>query len=238
MKLADYLDPHRQPIETVAGIPSFVAEIAGKEEAQWNRAYDFLAPFYEYTERFFGRLIVGVDVRAEWQNVAKAPGFSRNQAILEVAPGPGVYQPYLLNEIGPAGTLVSLDLSMGMLRACQRRMANREHKPLLVHGTGSDLPFRDAAFDGLFHVGGINLFAEPEKAISEFARVVKKDGIVAIGDEGFSPDFPDGLRKKILSKMNPGYLKSKLPVLPESLRQKSLGWHCGGCLYLIVAVKE
>jgi ubiquinone/menaquinone biosynthesis C-methylase UbiE len=237
MELMDFLYPQKHPIKIIDGIPSFVDVISGEDE-KMNRFYEKIAPFYGFTERLFGKLILGIDMRTEWKKVADAAEFAKGSSILEVSPGSGVYQPYLREQIGPSGSLVSLDLSMGMLRACRRKKEFSLQNPLLVHGNGSDLPFRDGVFDGVFHVGGINLFSEPEKAVLEFARVVKKGGRVVIGDEGFSSGKPSGIRRKILTKMNPGYLISKVPALPDTLKEKSLEWYFCGCLYLIVAVRK
>ena len=109
---------------------------------------------------------------------------------------------------------------------------------LLVHGTASDLPFRDEVFDGVFNVGGINLFSDPERAVSEFCRVTKKGGTVVIGDEGFSSEFSGGMKKAILKRVNPGFEKSKIPTLPPQLERESLQWFFGGCLYLLIAKKK
>jgi len=237
MDLSDFLDPHKHPVKTIDGIPSFVENISGEDE-KWNRFYEKFAPFYGLSERVFGKLIMGINMREEWAKIAAAAGFTKGSSLLEVSPGSGVYQPYLREQIGPSGTLVSLDLSMGMLRACRRKNDFPISNPLLVHGNGSDLPFRDGVFDGLFHIGGINLFSEPEKAVLEFARVVKNGGLVVIGDEGFSSDQPDGIRRKILTKMNPGFLKSKIPILPNTLERKSLQWYCRGCAYLLIAARK
>jgi ubiquinone/menaquinone biosynthesis C-methylase UbiE len=236
MELSNFLEPTRIPARTIDNVPSFVNEVSG-EDKKWNVFYDRLAPFYSHSEKILGRIILGIDFEREWQAIVKNSCFKKGNSILEVSPGSGVYQRYLREEIGPSGTLVSLDLSMGMLRACKRLKSYPYSKPLLIHGNGSDLPFQDAAFDGVFHLGGINLFSEPERAVSEFARVVKKGGMVVIGDEGFSADFPDGIRKKILTRMNPGYLKGEPPPLPRSLKLKSHVVTFGGCGYLIIAVK-
>ena len=237
MNLEKFLDPQRKPLRILDGIPSFASEASGEDE-KWNLFYDKFAPFYSLTERLFGRLLVGVDVELEHEKIVATAGFQEGGAILEVSPGPGNYQPALRRRIGPDGTLVSLDLSLGMLQACRKRKDYAALKPLLVHGNGSDLPFQDGIFDGFFHVGGINLFSEPGKALAEFARVVKKGGVIAIGDEGFGPGHPEGFRREILTRMNPGYLKSKVPDLPEPLEKRDLHWFFKGCLYLLTAVKK
>jgi ubiquinone/menaquinone biosynthesis C-methylase UbiE len=155
--------------------------------------------------------------------------------VLEVSPGPGVFQEYLRNDIGETGELVALDLSMGMLLECQKKYKNL--KVQLIHGNAQFLPFADNSFDALFHFGGVNLFNDPQKAISEFIRVVRKDGIVSWGDEGFSPDYKNERRRKFLSRLNPGFAKPR-PVIPHSVYDVKEHIVYGGLAYLVVAKKR
>ena len=122
-----------------------------------------------------------------------------------------------------------------MLRQCQRR--NPRLNVHLVHGNGQFLPFADDSFDALFHFGGVNLFNEPDKAIHEFIRVVKTNGTVSWGDEGFSKSYRSKTRKKILSAMNPGFLKPA-PGIPETLHEVKVHEVYGGLGYLVVAKKN
>jgi ubiquinone/menaquinone biosynthesis C-methylase UbiE len=98
------------------------------------------------------------------------------------------------------------------------------------------LPFADESFDALFHFGGVNLFNEPDKGLLEFVRVVKKGGIVAWGDEEMSPDFTSRLRRKILIRLNPGYLKTP-PSPPKGLSNIKKNIVRNGLGYLYVAKK-
>ena len=52
-RLNSFLNPNRKPLQMVGTIPSFVERISG-EEAHWNRIYNFMAPFYERSERSLG----------------------------------------------------------------------------------------------------------------------------------------------------------------------------------------
>ena len=53
----------------------------------------------------------------------------------------------------------------------------------LFLGNGEQLPFRDEAFDGVFHVGGINFFNDKKSAIDEMIRVAKPGARILIADE-------------------------------------------------------
>ena len=205
------------------------------EDKKWNKFYDLFAPFYDFNERFWGKLLAGLNIREQWKQTISYVGLKPGMRVLEVSPGPGVYQPYIRELITDKGNLVSLDLSLGMLRQCKK--IQKQVNTFLIQGNGSYLPFDDNCFDALFHFGSVNLFNEPEKAIKDFVRVVKNNGIVSWGDEGFSKNIPDGWKKKFLTKMNPGYLKQK-PQIPDDLNNVKEYEVAAGYGYLVVGIKK
>jgi ubiquinone/menaquinone biosynthesis C-methylase UbiE len=207
----------------------------GGDDAKYNRIYNIFAPLYDLNERVMGKLLVGVDMVKGRKQIISFLGLKPGMNLLEVSPGPGVFQKFLRNDIGESGELVALDLSMGMLLQCQKR--NKKLNVQLIHGNAQFLPFADNSFDALYHFGGINLFNDPQKAISEFIRVVKKDGIVSWGDEGFSPNYKNERRKKIMLKINPGFAKPH-PVIPDSVYDVKENEVYDGLGYLVVAKKR
>ncbi len=205
------------------------------EDKKWNKFYDLFAPLYNINERFFGKLLVGLDMRKTWKETVSYLGLKPGMRILEVSPGPGVFQPYLRELITDKGDFVALDLSLGMLRQCRKKQ--KQLNTFLIQGNGSYLPFDDNSFDAIFHFGSVNLYNEPEKAIHEFIRVVRKKGIVSWGDEAPSDKIPDGWKKKFLIKMNPGYLKPRPPI-PDSLDDVKDYKVYNSYGYLIVGIKK
>jgi ubiquinone/menaquinone biosynthesis C-methylase UbiE len=205
------------------------------DDAKYNKLYNILAPLYDLNERLMGKLLVGVDMIKGRKEIISCLGLEPGMHLLEVSPGPGVFQEYLRNDIGESGELVAIDLSMGMLRQCQRR--NTKLKVHLIHGNAQFLPFADNSFDAIYHFGGINLFNDPQKAISEFIRVVKKDGIVSWGDEGFSDNYKHERRKKLMLKINPGFSKPR-PAVPDSVYDVKEDEVYEGLAYLVVARKK
>ena len=205
------------------------------EDAKYNKFYNLLAPLYDLNERVMGRLLAGVDMVKGRKKIISFLGLKPGMKILEVSPGPGVFQKYLRNDIGEKGELVALDLSMGMLLQCQKR--NEKLNVQLIHGNAQFLPFADNSFDALYHFGGINLFNDPQKAISEFIRVVKKGGIVSWGGEGFSDNYRNEWRKRIMLKINPGFSKPH-PVTPDSVYDVKVNEVYDGLGYLVVSRKK
>ena len=190
------------------------ATIEGRD-AHWNRFYDRCAPFYDWSERVSERLF-GIHTLRERAGIVDRLDLRPGMRVLEVSPGPGVYQRLLAERIGPSGGLVELDLSIAMLRACAKRARKSGLDPLLVQANGAYLPFADDSFDAVFHFGGVKLFNEPARALDEFVRVARPGAVVAWGDEGFGASAPTGLRRRLLQRINPGFLEP-MPPLPSGI---------------------
>jgi ubiquinone/menaquinone biosynthesis C-methylase UbiE len=204
-------------------------------DAKYNKIYNLFAPLYDLNEKIMGKVLAGVDM-IKWRSlIISMLGLKTGMRILEVSPGPGVFQKLLRNDIGEKGQLVALDLSIGMLRQCQKK--NRKLNVELIHGNAQYLPFADNSFDALYHFGGINLFNDPQKAISEFIRVVRADGIVSWGDEGFSDDYKNQRRKRFMLRINPGFSKPR-PIVPDTVYDVKENEVYDGMAYLVVAKKR
>jgi ubiquinone/menaquinone biosynthesis C-methylase UbiE len=185
-------------------------------------------------QRVLSPFMLGETAASAHRKVTAKIPLAPGSRLLEVSPGPGTFHRFLRERLGSEGRLVSLDLSFQMLLQCRKR---GDPAAILVHGNGQHLPFRDGAFDGLFHFGGVNLFNDPNRALTEFVRVVRPGGTVSWGDEGFLSDYPDGLKKRMLTRMNPGYLKPRPPV-PAGLRDVTTEAVYGGTAYLVVGRKR
>ena len=84
----------------------------------------------------------------------------------------------------------------------------------LFLGNGEELPFKDESFDSVFHIGGINFFSNPQKAINDMIRVAKPGTKIIICDENesgarwyekFLPGFKatfHGQREKVIAPLD------------------------------------
>jgi ubiquinone/menaquinone biosynthesis C-methylase UbiE len=98
--------------------------------------------------------------------------------------GTGADLPFLTERVALKDIeFAGLDLSMGMLRRCRRRLGRDADSVLLVQANAERLPFAEKAFDVVLHVGGINFFDRPADAVREMLRVAKPGATLLVCDE-------------------------------------------------------
>jgi ubiquinone/menaquinone biosynthesis C-methylase UbiE len=76
----------------------------------------------------------------------------------------------ILFELLPDADIVGLDISGGMIEKAKRRSTK------VVLGDSQTLPFRDGKFDLIFNRSLLHHVPDPQKAISEMARVLRPKG--------------------------------------------------------------
>ena len=98
------------------------------------------------------------------------------QSVLDVACGTGVVARAARNVLGSGDRVVGVDLNPAMLEVA------RDTRPDLewVQGHAEDLPFADAEFDVALCQSALFFFADPGRAVTEMARVVRPGGVVAV----------------------------------------------------------
>jgi ubiquinone/menaquinone biosynthesis C-methylase UbiE len=158
------------------GIPDFLTEITGSNKKAQS-SYDLFAPLYdsalwvwEHIEKNAG----------SWRrDFLSAMDIKEGSKVLEVSIGTGDNLPLMPKNIEYFG----LDISLGMLKKCERNLRKWNRRADLFLGMAEDLPFADKTFDAVFHIGGINFFNDKTRAIDEMIRVAKSGTLILNGDE-------------------------------------------------------
>ena len=137
-----------------------------------KRIYDRLSPIYDElagsSEAPLTRL--GLEILA----------VKPSERILEIGSGTGKTLVLLGDQVGPSGSVHGIDLSRGMLRQAQRRLAKAEipGRYNLVEGDGARLPYAGDQFCAAFLSFTLELFDTPEieVVLGECRRVLKPGG--------------------------------------------------------------
>ncbi|MCX6064988.1 MAG: methyltransferase domain-containing protein [Chloroflexi bacterium] len=106
----------------------------------------------------------------------------RGGKVLDVSVGSGVNLPYLVRR-QDVGEVFGMDTSPWKLKRCQSLLRKKCWAVDLFLGNEEQLPFKDASFDSIFHIGGINSINNKKAAIDEMIRVAKPGARVLIAAE-------------------------------------------------------
>lgn len=113
------------------------------------------------------------------------PYLSKDMNVLELACGTGMFTYILADKVN---TWKATDFSENMVK--EAKAAAKKHKviPGLSFSVedATNLPYEDESFDAVMIANALHIMPNPEKALSEIMRVLKKDGMM------FAPTFVHG----------------------------------------------
>jgi ubiquinone/menaquinone biosynthesis C-methylase UbiE/uncharacterized protein YbaR (Trm112 family) len=145
---------------------------------KYNAFYRKAANLYDIAMKTLALFYGGGEAKFR-QHFLQLLEIKENSKVLEVSVGTGTN----ISLLPAFANYYGLDLSWEMLSRCQRNIRRWNRKVELVFGNAEELPFRDAMFDVIFHVGGINAFNDRSKAIAEMIRVARPGTRIVIVDE-------------------------------------------------------
>lgn len=161
------------------GIPILydISKLEGYD-LQYNAFYRKAAKFYDMALKTLALFFGSIEAKFRRQYLQLLE-IQKDSKVLEVSVGTGTNLSLLQEDARCYG----LDLSWEMLFQCQKNMLRSNRKVELFFGNAEALPFQDAMFDVVFHVGGINAFSDRSKAIAEMIRVARPGMKIVIVDE-------------------------------------------------------
>jgi SAM-dependent methyltransferase len=158
------------------GIPVLLAD--ADLAARPRRWYGHVAPLHDLSTRLAAGFERARDT-ARRRECLQGLEIGEGSRVLEVSAGSAANLPLL-----PAtASYFGLDSSWQSLQRSRRRSARVGLNLHLFQGAAERLPFRDAAFDSVFHVGGIHRFSDGARAVAEMVRVAKPATRILIVDE-------------------------------------------------------
>ncbi len=138
----------------------------------------FLTKLFDATAHDYDRLTgflsfgSGVPYR---RDALRRAGLCQGMKVLDVAVGTGAVARGAIGIVGPAGCVVGLDPSAGMLREARRKLGLP-----LVQGEAERLPFQDGAFDFVSMGYALRHVPDLHQLFSEYFRVLRPGGILLL----------------------------------------------------------
>lgn len=130
------------------------------------RSYDSIADVYD-------RLVVPYVFAQPAKDLVSALRPPAEGILLDVGTGTGVCATIARQGMAPAGTVIGVDPSWGMLRVAKR-------KGLVVAGLVPGLPFRDGTFDAVFASFVLSHFPSYQIALLDMVRILKPGGKLGV----------------------------------------------------------
>ncbi len=137
-------------------------ELAFKDEA----AAEYDRAFAHVTAHFIPFLLRAADV---------TPGMR----VLDIATGTGLSAAAALAAVGPTGHVAAADVSPAMAERARERLGNAPNASVSVED-GQALSSADSSFDVVLCNLGLMFFPDPVRGLSEFRRVLRPGGRVAV----------------------------------------------------------
>jgi ubiquinone/menaquinone biosynthesis C-methylase UbiE len=137
----------------------------------------------------YGWDLAAADYEALWQAqladaqaaLLSAAALRSGERVLDVACGTGLVTFAAAHAVGPAGEVLGVDLSGGMVDAArQRALQQGASNAAFVRMDAEALALPDASFDVVLCALGLMYLPDPEQALREMRRVLRPGGRLAV----------------------------------------------------------
>ena len=106
-------------------------------------------------------------------------GLEAGQNILDVGTGTGVLIPYLIQAVGPAGSVTAIDYSENMIQICKTKHSHLKNISVELKNIEEDA-FPTESFDAVICFGIFPHLENKEKALRNMNRILKLGGTLII----------------------------------------------------------
>ena len=124
----------------------------------------------------------------------------KGEAVLDIGCGAGIDTIVAAMMVGPAGTVVGIDMVPEMLARARENLRMTDLKNVIFEDAyGEKLPFADGGFDVVISNGVFNLIPDKTKALSEVVRVLKPGGRLMMADQILVGELPSAIKARVAS---------------------------------------
>jgi demethylmenaquinone methyltransferase/2-methoxy-6-polyprenyl-1,4-benzoquinol methylase len=166
-----------------------------------TRQYDRIARFYSTLEPLY---LIFPPAR---RKAVAALGLKPGDVVLEIGAGTGRNFPYLVEAVGPSGTVIGVDASQGMLAEARKLIERHGWSNVqLLHQDAAQLQV-DHDLDGVLFSLSYSVLPEPRPALARAWERLRPSARVVVMDMGLTQGGPYRLLApiaRLLIKFAPG----------------------------------
>lgn len=134
--------------------------------------------YFNKTAKNYDTMHDGKFVKCMYGEIFKRIKSAEPKRILDLGCGNGNILK-MLEDNNVKANLYGLDLCENMIKECKKRLSN---KVTLTVGDSENLPYDDNEFDTVVCNASFHHYIHPETVLKEIKRVLKKDGVLILGD--------------------------------------------------------
>jgi ubiquinone/menaquinone biosynthesis C-methylase UbiE len=150
--------------------------------------------FYQFPIPSFFAPLIDNPVRRKIQSpavIAQWMGVKEGMKILEIGPGSGTFTFEIAKHVGDDGCVYAIDIQESIVTTLGAKIEQLGVDNVSVRQASAyDLPFSNGYFDRVFMVTVLGEIPNKRKALLEIKRVLKDEGLLAIGEFLPDPDYP------------------------------------------------
>ncbi len=199
--------------------------------------YQSGAKHYDFTTILFR--LIGLRMKAYRSLAIKKLSLQRGDCVIELGCGTGLNFPFLMEQIGPEGRLIGVDLTPGMLDIARVRVERSGWKNIeLIQSDIAAYDFPEGP-NGVLATGLFGYRPEYDRVIKSASQSLVPGGRIVILDGKKPENLPSWLFKLVLKLGGPfGYTPEYFNVRPwESVEryfeETSLEKKYGGMIYIL-----
>lgn len=122
----------------------------------------------------------------ELRSLIASAGLKAGMRILDAGCGTGEALAWLLDAVGPAGSVIGLDLAAAHVEAARRQAGERIE---VVQGDLAVPPVAEGSIDFIWCVNTINHLRNPAQGVEQLTDLLRPGGRIALGQSSFLPDM-------------------------------------------------
>jgi len=118
-------------------------------------------------------------------------GIQEGMHVLEIGPGPGTFTIEASKRVGDEGKVFALDIQPTVVSRLNDRLTKERATNVTTKvASAYELPFSEGTFDRVFMIAVLAEIPDRKKALLEIKRVLKHNGLLAVGEVLWDPDYP------------------------------------------------
>jgi len=142
----------------------------------------------------FTVFLINNPLRRRWQPpkmVVEWAGIREGMQVLELGPGGGTFTFEASRKVGPEGRVYAVDIEPKVTARLEGKVNKMGVKNITVKTASAyELPLSDRSMDMILMVTVLAEVPNRHRALKECKRVLRPDGILAVGELLFDPDYP------------------------------------------------